>query len=97
MDNKKYTPTCYTIAKVIGDAEVKTSANGKSYSVVSVELLGGKKATALCNGSPEILSFVMVRVQHRESGFGYAVYDPAISAVQFMTEACTHWAHSLEQ
>lgn len=93
----KFNPTCYTIARVVGDVEIKTGANGKAYRIVPVELLGGKKASVLCNGTPEIMSFVMVRVQHRETGFGYTMYDPSLSAVQFLTEACMNWSHSLEQ
>lgn len=92
MENeKKYTPTCYTIARVVGDAEERTGANGKTYRIVPVELLGGKKASAFCSGTPEPQSFVMVRVQHRENGFGYTVYGPSLDAVQFLVESCTYW------
>lgn len=97
MENeKKYTPTCYTIARVVGDAEVKTGANGKEYRIVPVELLGGRKASAFCNAAPEIDSYVMVRVQHRENGFAYTLYSPAVDAVAFLNQACTHWAYRIE-
>lgn len=95
MENKKYTPTCYTIAKVVGDAEIKTGSNGKEYRVVPVELLGGRKATAFCKTIPEVSSYVMVRVRHRESGFAYEIYNPSLDAVAFMSDACTQWQYAV--
>lgn len=97
MENeRKFTPTCYTIARVTGDAEMKTGKNGKEYRVVPVELLGGRKASAFCTVTPEIDSYAMVRVQHRESGFAYTLLSPDVSAVGFLNQACAHWAYKME-
>ena len=95
MKNRKFTPTCYTIAKVVGDAEVKTGSNGKEYRVVPLELLGGRKASAFCNAVPEIDSYVMVRVRHREKGFAYDIYTPSLDSVSFMVDACTQWQYTV--
>lgn len=95
MENKKYTPTCYTIAKVVGDAEIKTGSNGKEYRVVLLELLGGRKASAFCTAVPEIDSYVMVRVQHREKGFAYTIVTPSLDSVSFMVDACTQWQYAV--
>lgn len=95
MENKKYTPTCYTIAKVVGDVETKTGSNGKSYRVVPVELLGGRKASAFCDAVPEIDSYVMVRVRHRENNFSYSIYTPSLDSVTFMVDACTQWQYAV--
>ena len=97
---KKFVPTCYTIARVVGDAEVRTGENGKEYRTVPVELLGTHYKNpihAFCAGTPEIQSFVMVRVQHRKNGFAYTVYAPVAESVQFLTDACTQWFHIIEQ
>lgn len=96
MENeKKYTPTCYTIARVVGDAQVKTGANGKEYLVVKIELLGGYKASAFCRVAPEVQSYVMVRVRHRENGFAYDIYNPSLDSVSFMADACTQWQYAV--
>lgn len=96
MENeKKYTPTCYTIARVVGDAEVKTGTNGKEYRVVPVELLGGRKASAFCNAAPEIDSYVTVRVQHRENGFAYTVFGASMDVIKFAMAACSNWSYVL--
>ena len=96
MDNaKKFTPTCYTIARVVGDAEVKTGSNGKEYRVVPLELLGGRRASAFCNGGFEIDSYVMVRVQHRENGFAYTVFGASMDAIKFAMAACSNWSYVL--
>lgn len=96
MENK-YSPSCPTIARIVGDAVEKTGSNGKPYRIVPIELIGGKKASAFCRGIPEMDSYVMVRVQHRESGFSYTVYDAPISSIQFLADAYAHWAYSLEK
>ena len=97
MENeKKYTPTCYTIARVTGHAEFKTGSNGKEYRVVPVELFGGRKGSVFCNVPLEIDSYLMVRVQHRENGFAYTAYSPSVDAVAFLNQACTHWAYKIE-
>ena len=96
MENeKKYRHTCYTPARVTGDAEVKTGSNGKEYRIVPVELWGGRKAFAFCNTVPEVQSYVMVRVQHRENGFAYTIYNPSLDAVAFMMDACTQWQYAV--
>ena len=100
MENRKFTPTCYTIAKVVGDAEVKVGANGKEYRRVPIELLGTHYKNpmyAFCAGTPEVQSFVMIRVQHRENGFAYTVYAPVPESVHFLTDACTQWFHVIDQ
>ena len=52
---------------------------------------------AFCTGTPEMLSFAMVRVQHRDTGFGYTLYEPSLSCVQMVSDACTYWLDRLEQ
>ena len=43
--------------------------------MVKIELLGGYKASAFCRVAPEVQSYVMVRVRHRENGFAYDIYN----------------------
>lgn len=96
MENeKKFTPTCYTIARVTGDSEWKTGANGKGYCVVPLELLGGRRASAFCQVGPAIDSYVMVRVQHREKGFAYTVFGATVDSIKFTKAACDDWLETV--
>jgi hypothetical protein len=97
MENRKYTHTSYSPARVIGDAETVTGKNGKSYRVVPVELLGGRKSRAFCTAAPEVDTFVMVRVQHRENGVAYTVMTPSLDAVKFLVDAVTQWQYAVVQ
>lgn len=94
--NRKFTSTCYTIARVTGDAETRTGKNGKPYRIVPVELLGGRKSYAFCNAVPEIDSYAMVRVQPRETEFAYTLLSPDVDAIAFLNQSVAHWAYKME-
>lgn len=91
MENK-FVATTYTIARVVGDVETREGKNGKPYKIVPVEVLGGRKRTAFTHYTPEITSFVMLKVTARGDDLSYSVIDPTVSSVQFLADACTHWS-----